>query len=132
MIAHVLRSTLLAFAIYLPATLLHAQDAPSPAASPHAADNTATNVRDRSGASQTSSAQPNDKSDVKLAATIRRAITKDSSLSTYGHNVKVIVTDGAVTLRGPVHSAEEKTKIESIVRATAGVGQVTNELEVKP
>lgn len=36
-----------------------------------------------------------------------------------------------VTLRGPVKSAEEKTKIEAFAKATAGEAKVDNQLEVK-
>lgn len=110
-----------------------AQTSPAPAtSSSHAADNTGINTRDRSDPSQTSTAQPNDKSDVKLAAAVRRAITKDSSLSTLGHNVKILAANGSVTLRGPVKSDDEKSKIESLVRSVNGVQQVTNDLDVKP
>ena len=35
----------------------------------------------------------------------------DKSLSTYGHNVKIITKDGSVTLKGPVRSEEEKQAI---------------------
>ncbi|HET6553510.1 MAG TPA: BON domain-containing protein [Dyella sp.] len=110
-----------------------AQNAPvSSSTSGHAADNTAVNARDRSDASKTSDAQPNDKSDVKLVAAVRRALTKDSSLSVMAHNVKIIATGGTVTLRGPVKSDDEKTRIEGIVQSVSGVQRVDNELEVKP
>jgi hyperosmotically inducible protein len=103
----------------------------STGSSAHAADNTAVNARDRSDASQTSMAQPNDKTDIKLAAAVRRAITKDSSLSTMAHNVKIIAANGTVTLRGPVKGNDEKSKVETIVRSVDGVQQVTNDLDVK-
>jgi hyperosmotically inducible protein len=47
------------------------------------------------------------------------------------HNVKSIVVDGVVTLRGPVASVDEKAKVESDVRAVSGVSRVENQLDVK-
>lgn len=127
-------ATLVAFAVTLSAaSMASPQTAPMSASSTgHAADNTAVNARDRSGDTPTSSSQSNDASDVKLAAAVRRSLTKDSSLSTLAHNVKVMVSGGAVTLRGPVKSDDEKSRVESIARGVSGVSQVTNELEVKP
>lgn len=127
-------ATLVAFAVTLPAiSTASPQTAPPSASSTgHAADNTAVNARDRSGDTPTSSSQSNDASDVKLAAAVRRSLTKDSSLSTSAHNVKVMASGGAVTLRGPVKSDDEKSRVESIARGVSGVSQVTNELEIKP
>src|SRR5690348_7664098 len=48
------------------------------------------------------------KEDRELAQRIRHAITSDKSLSAYAHNIKVIVQNGVVTLRGPVESEMEK------------------------
>lgn len=97
----------------------------------HAADNTALNARDRNDMSQTSTAQSNDQDDIKLAAAVRKAVTGDTSLSTLGHNVKILAANGSVTLRGPVKDDAEKAKVESTVRSVNGVQQVTNELDVK-
>jgi osmotically-inducible protein OsmY len=68
---------------------------------------------------------------VKLAAAVRRAIVKDKSLSTSAHNVKLVAASGVVTLRGPVNTANEKARIESIARGVSGVTRVDNELDVK-
>ena len=38
---------------------------------------------------------------------------------------------GVVTLRGPVKSAEEKTKIEELATAAANGAKIDNQLEVK-
>jgi len=62
---------------------------------------------------------------------IRQAIVKDKSISTYGHNVKVITQGGMVTLKGPVRSEEEKQSIEAKAKEVAGPDKVTHELEVK-
>ena len=77
----------------------------------------------------TADSQFQNKSDVELAAKIRREVVKDSTLSTYAHNVKIITQDGHVTLRGPVASDVEKQKIETIAKQVAGADKVTNRME---
>ncbi len=62
---------------------------------------------------------------------IRKAIVADSSLSTYGHNVKVISEHGKVTLKGPVHSESERKNLEAKAVEVAGSGNVINQLSVK-
>ena len=102
---------------------------PSLAQSQAAADNSGNNsVQSHS---QTADQQPNNVSDRQLTAKIRRAVIADKSLSTYGHNVKIIVAGGTVTLKGPVHSEDEKQKIAAEAVAIAGEGKVTNQITVK-
>lgn len=96
------------------------------------ADNTKVNQRDRDKAQPTADQQKEAKSDRQIAAEIRRSIIKDKSLSTYAHNVKVIVKDGAVTLKGPVRSDEEKQSLESKAAEVAGADKITNQIEVAP
>lgn len=94
-----------------------------------APDNSGNNkVQNRS---QTADQQKEKPSDRELTAKIRRAVVADKSLSTYGHNVKIIVTRGAVTLKGPVHSEEEKQSIAAKAGEIAGEDKVTNQLTVK-
>ena len=62
---------------------------------------------------------------------MRRAIVKDTSLSTSAHNVKLVAAQGSVTLRGPVKNADEKAKVEADVKAVSGVSSVDNELDAK-
>jgi hyperosmotically inducible periplasmic protein len=128
--------TSICFATLLTSASLLAQPQTAPASSSSstsspAADNTQTNSRDRSGQTMTPIHQPNDKADIKLAAAVRRAIVKDDSLSTLAHNVKIVTANGAVTLRGPVKSDEEKSRVETVVKGIAGVNSVDNELDVK-
>jgi hyperosmotically inducible protein len=94
-------------------------------------DNSAKNERERSGETQTSGDQSNSSQDIKIAADVRRAIVKDSSLTMAAKNVKIITARGTVTLRGPVKSAEEKTKIEQLAAAAAGGAKIDNQLEIK-
>lgn len=96
-----------------------------------AKDNTGRNKRDREAGAITADKQSNAKRDLKLTAEIRRAITKDKSLSMNARNIKVITLDGKVTLRGPVANADQKKAIETKAEEIAGAGAVTSELEVK-
>ena len=96
-----------------------------------APDNTEKNKRDRSGETQTSGDQSNNSNDTKISAAIRRAIVADKSLSATAKNVKVITANETVTLRGPVKTAEEKTKIEQLAQSAAGNAKIDNQLEVK-
>ena len=94
-------------------------------------DNTGKNERDRSTETKTSGDQSNSSQDIKITGDVRRAIVKDNSLTSTAKNVKVITAGGIVTLRGPVNSAEEKSKIEQLATAAAGGAKVDNQLEVK-
>jgi hyperosmotically inducible protein len=96
------------------------------------ADNTKVNQRDRNQNEPTAEQQRENTNDRQLTAQIRRAIVKDKSLSTTAHNVKIISQNGAVTLKGPVKSEEEKQAIESKATEIAGSGKVNNELQVAP
>jgi hyperosmotically inducible protein len=93
-------------------------------------DNTGRNVRDRNGGTKTPGDQSENEADRTITQNIRQAITADDSLSTNAKNVKIITTDGTVTLRGPVKSEKEKTEIEAKAKQVAGVKRVDNQLEV--
>ena len=95
------------------------------------ADNSGRNARDRSDETQTSGDQSNSSPDIKTTAAIRRAIMHDDSLSMMAKNVKIIADNGAVTLRGPVKSAAEKTKIAQLAQNAAQGAKIDNQLEVK-
>ena len=95
-----------------------------------APDNTARNQRDRGDATKTAGDQAENEVDRTITQQVRQAITSDDTLSTDAKNVKIITNDGTVTLRGPVKSEQEKTKIEAKAKQVAGVKQVENQLEV--
>lgn len=97
-----------------------------------APDNTGRNTADREGQTPTPMDQSNDPRDVETTRKIRDAITSQEGLSVNARNVKVITQGGAVVLRGPVNSEEEKQKVESLARSAAGGGQVQSQLEVAP
>ena len=94
-------------------------------------DNTKVNKRDRNANEPTADQGKENTSDRELMRQIRREVVKDKSLSTYGHNVKIIAEHGKVTLKGPVHSEDEKKAIEGYATKVAGEGNVTDELTVK-
>ena len=71
---------------------------------------------------------PNDR---QIMADIRKAVMADKSLSTYGHNVKIISQHGKVTLKGPVHTEAERTSIKDKTIEVAGAGNVTDSITVK-
>ena len=93
-----------------------------------APDNTKANKTDQLNASS----QKNGKHDLAITRDIRRALVKDKSLSTYAHNVKVITSNGEVTLKGPVRSEEERKAVEAKAVEVAGQGRVANELTIAP
>jgi hyperosmotically inducible protein len=90
-------------------------------------DNTAANKQQATTADQ----QKETPADRELAQKIRKSIVDDKSLSTYGHNVKVIVRNGIVSLKGPVKSEDEKKSIGAKAADVAGADKVQNELTVK-
>jgi osmotically-inducible protein OsmY len=90
-------------------------------------DNTAANKQQATTADQ----QKETPADRELAQKIRKSIVDDKSLSTYGHNVKVIVRNGIVSLKGPVKSEDEKKSIGAKAAEVAGADKVQNELTVK-
>ena len=93
-------------------------------------DNSGRNVRDRDNQTKTSGDQSESEADRAISQNIRAAITADDSLSTNGKNVKIITSDGTVTLRGPVKSEKEKAEIEAKAKQIAGVKKVDNQLEI--
>jgi|SRR5450755_4783040 hyperosmotically inducible protein len=107
-------------------TVVVAQDtSPAP-------DNTKVNQRDRNTSEPTADQQKNAKSDREMTRKIRQALIQDKSLSTYGHNVKIITQNGMVTLKGPVQSEDEKKAVETKATEIAGENNVTSNLDVKP
>ena len=105
-----------------------AQETAPPSTPP---DNTKVNKPDRQKSEPTADQAKNNHSDREMMQQIRRAVVADGSLSTYAHNVKIIAKGGKVTLKGPVHTDEEKKVIEAKATEVAGADNVTNELTVK-
>jgi osmotically-inducible protein OsmY len=76
------------------------------------------------------SAGPDFNADENAVQLIRRSLSADSSLPTNGKNVKLIVSDGTLTLQGLVKSEREKIAIVAMARQYAGVKHINNQLEV--
>ena len=95
-----------------------------------APDNTGRNVRDRNGDTLTPGDQAENQADRTLTQQIRRELMADKSLSTDAKNIKIITTNGVVTLRGPVNTPQEKATIEAKAQNIAGATNVDNQLEV--
>ena len=80
----------------------------------------------------TADKQSNAKIDRITTAKIRRVIVADRDLSMYAHNIKIISQNGAVTLKGPVKSDDEKRVIVAKAVAVAGsADKVTDEISIK-
>jgi len=118
----VLQKSLLASGLVLSVGIIGAMQVP---------DNTKVNQRDRAKSQPTADQAKNAPSDREIMQKIRQAVVGDKSLSTYGHNVKIISQNGKVTLKGPVHTLEESKNIEAKATDVAGAGNVTNMLAVK-
>jgi hyperosmotically inducible protein len=93
-------------------------------------DNTAINQRDKNESAITADQQKNDKLDVEITRRIRRDLTRNSQLSVYAHNIKIITIDGVVTLKGPVRNEDEKSYILKKAQAEAGAKNVRNQIEI--
>lgn len=122
----VARSVLVQLVLLGSLSLLWAQQEQVPA------DNTKVNQRDRNQNEPTADQQKENRSDRDLTERIRKVLMQDKSLSTSGHNIKVITQNGMVTLKGPVKSEDEKQKIEAKAAEIAGADKVTSELQIAP
>jgi hyperosmotically inducible periplasmic protein len=67
--------------------------------------------------------------DAAIEARIKSKLATDVGAATIT-SVEVNVTNGVVTLAGPVQTAEERQKIEAVARAAEGVTSVTNNIQV--
>jgi hyperosmotically inducible periplasmic protein len=126
-ISRVLFQTILSTSLFFGAWAMAGAQDTTPAA-----DNTKVNQRDRNTSESTADQQKNARSDREMTRKIRRALAQDKSLSTYGHNVKIITQNGMVTLKGPVRSEDEKKTVETKASEVAGENNVTSNLDVKP
>lgn len=94
------------------------------------ADNSKNNSKNNRNSAVTADNAKNNKSDVQLAAAIRKSIVADKTLSTYAHNVKVVVRNGTVTLTGPVRSEDEKKSVASKATEAASGATVNDQMTI--
>lgn len=95
-----------------------------------APDNTAQNYGDGRKESPTPQVQSSKKEDMDLLQSIRKEIVANNSLSITAKNVKIVVINGTVTLRGVVNDESEKAVVASAAKKFATDSKVLNELEV--
>jgi osmotically-inducible protein OsmY len=69
--------------------------------------------------------------DAGIKAQVKAKLASDVGAATVTA-IEVNVTNGVVTLAGPVHSDEEKQKAETVARGVEGVKGVNNALQVMP
>jgi len=106
------------------------QKAKVPVENRYEPDNTGKNVRDRNENAKTPGEQSESQADRTVVQNIRKALVEDDSLSTNGKNIKVIVIDGAVTLRGPVATPRERERIIRKIHNLQGIVSLDDQLEV--
>ena len=119
--------------------LVYSSQAQQPTATPRdpaasvstEADNTKRNSTEENKNTDTAEKQSNNKDDLALTQKIRQEVIADGSLSMNGKNIKIIVRDGKVMLRGPVASQQEKDTIATKAGEVAGKDKVDNQLEIK-
>jgi hyperosmotically inducible protein len=126
-----LRFTLVASAATALLCLPGAQSAVQAFAQAGTAQPAPDNSKQNKNQTQTADDQTNAKSDRLITQKVRKAIMADKTLSTYAHNVKIVTVNGAVTLKGPVQSEEEKQKVASEAANAVSADKITNELTVK-
>jgi hyperosmotically inducible periplasmic protein len=126
-----LRFTLVASAAIAFLCLPSANSAVQASAQTGTAQTAPDNSKQNKNQAPTADNQTNAKSDRLTTQKIRKAIMADKNLSTYAHNVKIITVDGAVTLKGPVQSEDEKQKVASEAASVVSPDKITNELTVK-
>ncbi len=105
-----------------------ASDRPTKGSAEHSAD---TSKPGDEGVAPVAVTQGDNKADVTLTMSIRKAIEDDKRLSFHAKNVKVFTTNGQVTLRGRVIANQERTIIREHATAAAGENHVIDELEVR-
>ncbi|MCA1580852.1 MAG: BON domain-containing protein, partial [Acidobacteria bacterium] len=67
--------------------------------------------------------------DAKIKTEIKSKLASDVGAATLT-SIQVNVTNGVVTLAGPVHNQEEKARAESVAKAADGVVSVNNALQI--
>jgi osmotically-inducible protein OsmY len=97
-----------------------------------APDNSKSNASSANSTNKSSTAdgQSNRAQDLAITQQIRKSIIADKSLSTYGHNVKIVTVNGTVTLNGVVRDAREKEAIGA--KAQTVTASVINDLTLAP
>jgi hyperosmotically inducible protein len=99
-------------------------------AAPPNLDNSRANLGDQSKYAVTAQNQDNKKSDIKILAKIRRHIMSTKGISMDAKNIKILVSKGEVTLKGPVKSEGEKTKLGEIAKSCCPEAAIVSQITV--
>ena len=75
--------------------------------------------------------QGKSQSDLITSQRIREAVILNESLSPALTNLRIITSEGKVTLRGTVSSARERAMVEDIAKEIAGPYNVDNKIELQ-
>ena len=78
-----------------------------------------------------SESQADLRADRMTLAQVRRAVAADKTLSTNAHNVKILVLNGTVTLKGAVNSDDERQKVFADVANVVSPDKIANQLTLK-
>ena len=71
-------------------------------------------------------------SDRRLIQQIRLKVANDSSLAASGLKLRFVAVNGKVTINGQVRTEQQKDYLNALVKQTAGVTGMNNEVTVKP
>lgn len=74
--------------------------------------------------------QSNKPEDLQMVKMIRKELMKDDALSVKAKNVKIIVANNGVTLKGPVKTAAEREAILKHAYTTAPKHKIYNQISV--
>jgi len=97
---------------------------------PPKADNSAQNKGALREDAITAEKQGNARGDIKVLARVRKSIVAEKGLSMNAKNVKILFNGGVITLKGPVDSDAEKSRVEELAKTCNGVTEVTNMITV--
>jgi hyperosmotically inducible periplasmic protein len=125
-----MKVTRMTFAVTVALAVLYSLP-PSTALAQTSSQTAPDNSQQNKDHSTTADNQSNATADRATTAKVRKAIMADKTLSTYAHNVKIITSNGQVTLKGPVKSEEEKQQVASDVTSVISADNLVNELTVK-
>jgi hyperosmotically inducible protein len=93
-------------------------------------DDSAINRRDLAANELIADQQSPAKSDLDITREIRQHIIADKKLSFYAHNIKIITARGQVTLRGPVRSRSEESKLVKVAQSVVRPSRVIDKIEI--
>lgn len=114
----------------LPTNSLFAAAANENKSTEYKADNTGKNQRDVKHNELTAQDQSSGKNDVEVTRSIRKALMEEKNLSTSAHNIKIIVAQNAITLKGPVKNSSEIDMVIAKAKTAAPNMEIVNQLEV--